>query len=328
MLETRQVELLAAIERTRSISAAARSLGISYRHAWLLVQEVNTAAGRTLVESAVGGKRGGGAGLTDYGRAALRLFDQVQTSVRSAAVAALPQALGLPAEPAQCVRLLAAASLQDAVGELLADFTLHKPEIRVRAVFGSSNELAEHVAGGSPADLFLTADPESLRSLEARGWVVGRPRTIGANGLALVVRDDLGDAPRNWREWKDRAGEPTALAEPSSPLGGYTKAWLEPVGIYEQLQAAQLPADNARAVTSLLQSGRARVGVVFASEVRRLSNFRIAATCSAEKLSMSYVAAVLNRGSRPTEAAEFLKFIIGPQGRRALRRAGIDARGK
>ncbi len=53
-------ELLDAIGRHRSITAAAKIVGISYRKAWNMIQEINTAAGDTLVESAVGGVKGGG----------------------------------------------------------------------------------------------------------------------------------------------------------------------------------------------------------------------------------------------------------------------------
>src|SRR6188768_4574439 len=60
-------DLLAAIQRTSSISAAARLLGISYRHPWKLVQEGNAAAGEPLVTAAVGGHNGGGAQLTPRG---------------------------------------------------------------------------------------------------------------------------------------------------------------------------------------------------------------------------------------------------------------------
>src|SRR4051794_31839801 len=60
-------ELLEAISRCHSISGAARERGISYRHAWVLVQGMNEAAGSPLVESAVGGARGGGARLTTRG---------------------------------------------------------------------------------------------------------------------------------------------------------------------------------------------------------------------------------------------------------------------
>ncbi|HEY2148024.1 MAG TPA: hypothetical protein VGH32_08810, partial [Pirellulales bacterium] len=60
VLDERTADLLSALDHTGSVTLAARSIGISYRHAWLLLQEANAAAGQALTESAVGGQRGGG----------------------------------------------------------------------------------------------------------------------------------------------------------------------------------------------------------------------------------------------------------------------------
>jgi len=54
-----RVELLESIERHKSIRSAAKSLGMSYRRAWLLVQSMNEASERPLVESSTGGIKGG-----------------------------------------------------------------------------------------------------------------------------------------------------------------------------------------------------------------------------------------------------------------------------
>src|SRR5260370_40892641 len=56
-----RADLLAAIARTGSISAAAREMGMSYRRAWLLVEAINTAFRRPLVETLTGGRSGRGA---------------------------------------------------------------------------------------------------------------------------------------------------------------------------------------------------------------------------------------------------------------------------
>lgn len=66
-----KADLLGAIERAGSISAAARDMGMSYRRAWLLVDEMNRCFADRLVETAPGGGKGGGARLTPAGQAAL-----------------------------------------------------------------------------------------------------------------------------------------------------------------------------------------------------------------------------------------------------------------
>jgi molybdate transport repressor ModE-like protein len=66
-----QLELLAQIEALGSISAAGRVMGVSYRLAWAWIEEMSVAAGQPLIRTATGGRGGGGAALTDLGRALL-----------------------------------------------------------------------------------------------------------------------------------------------------------------------------------------------------------------------------------------------------------------
>lgn len=73
-----RMDLLALIDEAGSISAAARRMGMSYRRAWLLVDETNRHFATPLVESATGGQRGGGAQLTDAGRKVLAIYRDME----------------------------------------------------------------------------------------------------------------------------------------------------------------------------------------------------------------------------------------------------------
>ena len=66
--------LLESIGRHGSIAAAARDLGMSYRRAWNLADSINNAFVQPLVETATGGKGGGGAYLTEFGREVLNRY--------------------------------------------------------------------------------------------------------------------------------------------------------------------------------------------------------------------------------------------------------------
>ncbi|WP_034294741.1 winged helix-turn-helix domain-containing protein [Herbaspirillum sp. RV1423] len=76
--------LLLAIERTGSISAAAREMEMSYRRAWLLVEEMNRCFNRPLVETATGGAKGGGASITDLARDVVACYQRMQKKADSA----------------------------------------------------------------------------------------------------------------------------------------------------------------------------------------------------------------------------------------------------
>ncbi len=79
-----KADLLDAIGRTGSISAAGRELGMSYRRAWLLVDEVNRIFIEPVVVTAAGGAHGGGAQLTEFGRRVLGAYRAVEARTRAA----------------------------------------------------------------------------------------------------------------------------------------------------------------------------------------------------------------------------------------------------
>ena len=69
-----KIALLEAIARTGSITSAAKQLGMSYRRAWLLVDETNRCLVRPAVATATGGERGGGTVLTPVGIELVRRY--------------------------------------------------------------------------------------------------------------------------------------------------------------------------------------------------------------------------------------------------------------
>ncbi len=79
-----KVDLIEAIERSGSISAAARTMGMSYRRAWLLVDALNHMFNRPLVIAASGGSHGGGAEVTDFGRDVAAAYRRIEERTRSA----------------------------------------------------------------------------------------------------------------------------------------------------------------------------------------------------------------------------------------------------
>ena len=72
-----RVQLLKAIEKTGSLSKAAKSLNLSYKKAWHLIDSVNKSAKKPVTISSTGGKGGGGAELTQYGKSLITAFDEI-----------------------------------------------------------------------------------------------------------------------------------------------------------------------------------------------------------------------------------------------------------
>ena len=82
-----KAELIERIAQTGSISAAARAMGMSYRRAWQLAEALNRDFRERVIATATGGKRGGGAQATPFGRRLAAEFRAMEGKA-SAAIAA------------------------------------------------------------------------------------------------------------------------------------------------------------------------------------------------------------------------------------------------
>jgi molybdate transport system regulatory protein len=79
-----KIALLEAIRSTGSISAGARALGMSYRRAWLLVEEINATLREPAVSAETGGRSGGGATVTPTGERIIDLYRSIESQARTA----------------------------------------------------------------------------------------------------------------------------------------------------------------------------------------------------------------------------------------------------
>lgn len=92
-----KIDLLEAIIETGSITAAAKRLDMSYRRAWMLLDELNHALRKPAVDSAKGGARGGGSAITETGRQVIELYRRIEATAARACEADLARLVGLVA---------------------------------------------------------------------------------------------------------------------------------------------------------------------------------------------------------------------------------------
>src|SRR5688572_1415737 len=79
-----KARLVSLIESTGSISAAAREMGMSYRRAWLLVEALNSSFSEALATTSTGGKRGGGASVTPFGKRIVEAYYRMESKASAA----------------------------------------------------------------------------------------------------------------------------------------------------------------------------------------------------------------------------------------------------
>lgn len=84
MLGPGKADLLERIRETGSIAAAGRSMSMSYKRAWMLVDTMNAAFQEPLVASSRGGAKGGGAYLTETGQTVLAQYRALEVAMSEA----------------------------------------------------------------------------------------------------------------------------------------------------------------------------------------------------------------------------------------------------
>jgi molybdate transport system regulatory protein len=81
LVNPERVQLMRLIASTGSLLQASDKMGISYNKAWKMLEAVNAASASPVLEKARGGKGGGGAVLTDYGKLILKEYEAIEKVV-------------------------------------------------------------------------------------------------------------------------------------------------------------------------------------------------------------------------------------------------------
>lgn len=318
-----RLELLEWIDRSRSISAAARQVGVSYRHAWVQVQAINRAAGEALVEAATGGAGGGGAQLTARGREAVALVRELRDRLRREAAGLFSRVKSGPA-PAEALHVLAAVSMEDVLDQLTIDYALSRPGAQIRTILGASDELAEQALAGAAADIFLSADLAQLKRLANAGLASEASISVLAENTLVAIGG--ADSRFTAKQAKDLLA-PTigrlALAVPRCPLGRYTQAYLDGLELYDAVLARAVQVDNSRAVVAAVQAGHAGAGFVYGSAVPPAAGCRVLFRVPRSAAGVTYYGAVLKTGRQQERAKDFLAFLTSKTAQRRFQRGGF-----
>ncbi|MGA8760320.1 MAG: winged helix-turn-helix domain-containing protein [Stellaceae bacterium] len=95
-----KIRLLEAVREFGSIAAAGRSMGMSYRRAWLLIDELNTLFEKPVIATKHGGPHGGGAELTAFGSRVVEQYHAIEAKAHAAAAAELEALSSATVKPA------------------------------------------------------------------------------------------------------------------------------------------------------------------------------------------------------------------------------------
>ena len=215
--------------------------------------------------------------------------------------------------------VFAAASLKDALDEVNAAYKKAKG-VEVVASYASSGQLIKQIEQGAPAEVFFSADIESMdygaEKKAVQDWT--RVNLLG-NRLVLIAPADAKAPAVTVDANLDIAGLAgdgrIATGDVRSvPVGRYAHAALLKLGQWDAVRAKLAMVENVRIALSLVARGEAQLGIVYETDAKAEPKVKIIGTFPADSHPPIIYPAALTGSLRP-EARKYLDFLKSPEAR-------------
>ncbi len=230
--------------------------------------------------------------------------------------------------------IFSAASLTEAFTELSIAFEAEQPDVEIVLNFAGSQQLAQQLGQGAPADIFASADERQMTAVITAGRVeAGAERPFATNRLVVVFPNDN---PGNVQTLTDLAkpGLRLLLAAPEVPVGQYAQEFLdkaaaEPTygptyadGVRNNVVSFE---ENVRAVLSKIILGEGDGGIVYESDLSAETAATLRQLPIPESLNViaSYPIAPISDSNHPELTAAFIEFVLSPDGQAILAAHGF-----
>jgi molybdate transport system substrate-binding protein len=223
----------------------------------------------------------------------------------------------------QEVVVFAAASVTNALDELGRTFQ-QQAGVRMRLNYESSATLAQQIANGAPADIFLSADEQWAKHL-AEQKLISRQRNLLTNRLVVVIPADSqlrlsspGDLVRP--EIRRLAmGDPDGV-----PAGKYAREALRRMQLWDRLKSKSVSASDVRHALTFVETGAAEAGIVYATDAAISKKVKVACEIPLRLSSpIRYPLVLLKQGAGKAAAVRFYEFVQSPAARVVFRKYGF-----
>ncbi|MFX4286893.1 molybdate ABC transporter substrate-binding protein [Janibacter sp. G349] len=217
------------------------------------------------------------------------------------------------------LHVAAAASLTDAFEEIATDFEATHEGVTVDLQFAGSSDLATQIEGGAQLDVFASADEANMDKVKD---AVDDPQVFATNVLTIVTEPGN---PKQITGLEDLADPDLAVVVCAEqvPCGAATKT------LTEQQDVTLDPASEESKVTDVLtkvSTGEADAGLVYVTDATGAGDdVEAVQTKGADKVVNRYPIGALTDAASPDVAADFVDYVLGPEGQKVLQDKGFGA---
>lgn len=227
------------------------------------------------------------------------------------------------------LNVFAAASLTEPFGEIGKVFEANHPGVTVVFNFAGSQQLAQQINAGAPADVFASANKKQMDAvIEAGGVISGTQQIFAKNRLVVILPKDN---PAGVKELKDLSnpGLKLVLAAKEVPVGQYSldfldKAVADPAfgATFKDdvLKNVVSYEDNVKSVLTKVALGEADAGIVYLSDISGANADKVDQIEIPDELNViaSYPIAPVKESQNPDLAQAFIDLVLSQEGQNIL----------
>ncbi len=236
-----------------------------------------------------------------------------------------------PPAPAKTLTVLAAASLTESFTEIGGMFEAQNPGVKVALSFAGSQQLAQQLAEGAPADVFASASKKYMDASVEAGRVLTETAKVFVKNRLVVIYPT--DNPAGLKELKDLAkpGLKLVLAAKEVPVGQYSldfldKAITDPAfgSTFKDdvLKNVVSYEENVKAVLTKIVLAEGDAGIVYLSDISQDASTKVGKLEIPDALNViaSYPIAVIADSKEPALAQAFVDLVLSPDGQAVLKK--------
>jgi molybdate transport system substrate-binding protein len=244
------------------------------------------------------------------------------------AVAAAAAPLSMARAQDGALVIFAAASLKNALDEIVATWTKETSKPAPKISYAASSALAKQIEQGAPAALFISADTDWMDYVEKKGLIKNDTRVnLLGNRIVLIAPKDSKvalDIKPGFDLARALGGGKLSMANVDAvPAGKYGKAALEKLGAWNGVKDKIAQAENVRAALLLVARGEAPLGIVYSTDAAAEPNVKIVGAFPADSYPPVIYPAAETKESRTADAKLFLDYLKSSKARPAFEKQGF-----
>ncbi|WP_223588069.1 molybdate ABC transporter substrate-binding protein [Neobacillus bataviensis] len=218
----------------------------------------------------------------------------------------------------------AAASLQNALNDIKADFEKKHPNVIINYNFGASGALQQQISQGAPVDLFFSAAEDKFQKLVQDGLIEKKNGTdLVGNDLVLIVPKDSNKEINSFEDLTK--ADKVALGTPESvPAGQYGKQTLDELNVWKSIEGKVVYAKDVRQVLTYVESNNVDAGLVYKTDAITSQKVEIVSTATEDTHDpIIYPLGVIKNSPHQKEAQLFYDYLKGDQSMKTLEKYGF-----